>query len=400
MFNDSIFPGGTNTPDHRRTHSPNSLTGGEGAFVYTDQEEELIDLSMGYGAQIFGHGDPEIASPVSDSIDRGWLFAEPHSLVDQVAERIINFFPSADTVKLATTGSDAVTYSLRCARSFTGRNQILVTEGGYHGVHESLTYSAGFLDEVANSITKVPFNDIEALKLELTSGDYAAFLLEPVLKDSGCIEPSIEYLKEVREICTKTDTVLIFDEVLTGARLGPGGAQAHYDVIPDLMTVSKALSAGFPISAVAGKEAMMNEFLPAGDVFLAGTFNANPPALTATKTTLDRLESEPVHERINTLGAELREFLSAELEEREIEATIQGISSISSIVLGHESAEYTQSLHDQEYDPDRYYDLAEAARDAGLLFPPYHFQCMFMAEAHQKHMDEIKSRFCKALDEF
>lgn len=400
MSNTPVFPGGTNTPDHRREHSPDRLVEGDGAFVYTAQGEELIDMSMAYGAQIFGHGDPEIAAAVTESLDRGWLFAEPHALAEQVANRIAEFFPSAEQVKLATTGSDTVAYALRCARSFTDQDRVLVTEGAYHGVHDGLTYSAGFPDEVTNSLTAVPFNDVEATRSALEGGEYAAFLLEPVLKDSGCVEPSREYLEAVREVCTRTDTVLIFDEVLTGARLGPGGAQARYDVLPDLMTVSKALSAGFPISAVAGTRTVMSEFMPPGEVFLAGTFNGNPLALTATDATLERLESQPVHERIDTLGAELRAFLAAAFADRGIDATVQGVGSILHIAMGHTESGYTRGLRDRDHNPAQYYELATAARDAGILLPPYHFQCMFTSVAHHTQMEALKSRFSDALDRY
>lgn len=400
MSDNTVFPGGVNTPDYRHDHSPTGIVDGNGAVVRTERGDELIDLSMAYGSQIFGHSPSEVEAVAKDVLGQGWLFAEPHTLVSDVAEQVCDTFPCADTVKFATTGSDAVSYSLRCARSYTGRNEVLVTNGSYHGVHDGLAYSSGFLEEVTEAISSVPFNDVKATREALKSEAYAAFLLEPVLKDSGCVEPSSEYLEAVREICSETGTVLVFDEVLTGARLERGGAQSRYGITPDLMTASKALSAGLPLSVVAGRNEFMDEFMPAGDVFLAGTFNANPLGLAAANVTLDRIRTEPVHEQLGSLGTELRHFLTSELADRDIEATVQGVGSITSIAFDHTGDEYMRGLRDTEYSAEQYYEFASVAREAGLLLPPYHFQSLFVSLAHRNQFEEMKRRFRMALDAY
>lgn len=187
-------------------------------------------------------------------------------LEKEVAKIIHSIIPSAERVRFATTGSDAVAYSIRASKAYTGRNKVLSIVGGYHGVHDGMIQSAGTPNTLFPDL--VPFNDVEAVEKKLKTKEYACFLLEPIMANSGCTPPQKDYLKKIREICSKTDTILIFDEVVTGFRIGLHGAQGFYNVIPDLSVFSKAIASGLPLSVVCGKKEIMETFIPTGNVFL------------------------------------------------------------------------------------------------------------------------------------
>lgn len=399
MDEDVVLPGGVNTPVRRPDFYPDAIARGDGAFVETANGDEYIDLHMAYGAQLFGHSDPQIQARIEQTMQDGWLFAEPHPLLHDIANSVVDLFPSADLAKFAVTGSDAVAYAVRCARSYTGSTDILRIDGSYHGVHEGLVPSDGVPDEVANATTKIPFNDAEAVRDELRSGDYAAVLLEPILKDVGCVPPTESYLRAVREECTATDTLLIYDEVLTGVRIGPGGVQARFDVTPDLTTVSKALAGGMPLSTVCGREEYMTEFTPAGDVWLAGTFNANPLGLAAADAVLERITEEQIHEELAAFGRDFRSFLESEFTRHSMTVCVQGFDSIFSIALGMEPNEFKQGLHHCDFAHEYYPDMVQAGMDAGVLLPPSTMQSMYLSTIHLDHKQELKSRFEQIIEE-
>lgn len=399
MDEDTVLPGGVNTPVTRPDFYPDAIARGDGAVVETGEGEEYIDLHMAYGAQLFGHADPQIRARVEETMEDGWLFAEPHPLLHDIAARVVDLFPGAELAKFAVTGSDVVAYAVRCARSSTGCTDVLHVDGSYHGVHEGLVPSDGVPEAVADATMKVPFNDADAVRDELQTGDYAAVLLEPVLKDVGCVLPTEGYLQAVREACTETGTLLVFDEVLTGVRIGPGGIQSKFGVTPDLTTVSKALAGGLPLSVVCGREEYMTEFTPAGDVWLAGTFNANPVGLAAADAVVERITEEPVYEDLAAFGDEFRSFLRDEFARYSIDVCVQGIDSIVTIALGMEADEFTRGLHHCDFAHEYYPAMVQAGMEAGVLLPPSTMQSMYLSTAHLDHRPELRSAFSEIVSQ-
>lgn len=397
MRKENYIASGRNDPIPNPDSYPSWVTSGDGAFVADEDGTEYLDLWMGFGGLLFGHGDEEIADAIADRADEGWFFSYPTELERDLSQRLHEAIPCAERVRFATSGSDAVAYAIRAARAHTGRDDVLTIEGGYHGVHEGLMDSGGVPDDRKSGLSFVPFNDAESLRRELESESYAAFVLEPVLANAGCVPPEDEYLETVREVCSETGTVLVFDEVVTGFRLGPGGAQERFDVVPDLSTFSKAIGNGMPLSAVCGRTGILDEFEPSGDVMFAGTFNGHPLSLVAAKTVLDRIEGEEVLETADRLGRRFREFVADELADRDLRATVQGVGSMATVSFGVD--EFPHGLAVQKPDRERYRAFVDAAADEGLLLPPLATETMFFSPAHEPHMDDIESAVVTALDE-
>ena len=250
----NFLSGGSNSPIPYPSNFPKLIVKGKGPYVFDEKNNKYIDMWMGYGALILGHANKEIVKAISKRALNGYFFSYPTLLEVEVAELLHNQIPSAELVRFATSGSDAVAYAIRAARAHTKRKKVLSLVGGYHGVHENMIPSNGTIQSNEYSIDLVRFNNIDEAKSKLETKEYACFLLEPVMANSGCTVPQDNYLKKVRELCDKTNTLLIFDEVVTGFRLSPGGAQKYFKVTPDLSTFSKAIANGLPLSVVCGKK--------------------------------------------------------------------------------------------------------------------------------------------------
>lgn len=392
----NYLAGGTNTPIPIPRYYPQWIKGGKGAYVYDIKNKKYIDLWMGYGALLLGHTDIGLIHRITERLKDGWFFSIPSELELDVAELIHKLVPSAEKIRFATTGSDAVAYAVRVARTYTSRKHILSIIGGYHGVHEGFVQTSGIIDSLRNFIDYIPFNDIESAEKYLRTRKYAAILTEPVLANAGCTPPEENYLWEMRELCNQTDTLLIFDEIVTGFRLDKGGAQTYFGVVPDISIFSKALANGLPLAAIVGKEEIMNCFYPKGNVFFAGTFNAHPLSLCAAKYILEKISKENFHEKINKMGKELREFIIKEIDSMGIFACVQGIGSMLTITFGCEKFE--QGLYLTKFSEDLYYMFIENSARLGVLFPPLPTETVFLSPVHELCLPQIKDIIRKSLE--
>jgi len=297
----SYLAGGVNSPIPIPKGYPRAILSGEGPYVL-DKHKKYIDLWMGYGALLFGHADKSYLANMQAAIRKGWFFSYPTQLEHETAQVLHEIIPSAEVVRFATTGSDAVAYAIRTSKAITGKAKVLSVTGGYHGVHEGM----GPLEKTSEDVKRITFNDSIALKEEIESNQYSCFILEPVLANGGCVPASREFLDIARSSCSKYNTVLIFDEVVTGFRLDLGGAQKYYNIIPDISVFSKAIAGGVPLSAICGKREILKSFIPTGNVFFAGTFNGHPLALSNVKVTVDKLRNGSVHRNLESLGNSFR----------------------------------------------------------------------------------------------
>jgi glutamate-1-semialdehyde 2,1-aminomutase len=315
---------------------------GQGARLFDVDGNVYIDYCLGQGPLLLGHSHPRVLEAVRRQLERGQLYAGQHELEILVAEKLQQHIPCAQLVRFTTSGSEAVHIALRVARAVTGRKRIIKFEGHYHGWfdnilvslnpaafdHDPVLESCGQTESVLNEVLVVPWNDIPRLQevLAAFAGEIAAIIMEPIMCNVGCILPEPGYLEAVRELCTRYGIVLIFDEIITGFRLGLGGAQAFFGVTPDLATFGKALGSGFPVSCLAGKREIMEE-IGNLSVVHAGTYNGNPVSLAAAWATLEELEQhrEVCYRRLFALGQRLMRGIAEIAEQKGRSLTIQGL---------------------------------------------------------------------------
>ncbi len=391
----NYLAGNANSPIPIPSNYPSNIISGEGAYVIDKDGKKFIDLWMGYGALLFGHADQDIIETVQKNIEKGWFFSYQTHLEKELAELMHNTIPSAERVRFATTGSDAVAYAIRVSRAYTDRKKVLSIIGGYHGVHESMIPSKGTLDGMGPNL--VPFNDIEAVEKRLKTNEYACFLLEPILANSGCTPPQENYLKNIKEICDQTNTVLIFDEIVTGFRIGMQGAQGFYNVIPDLSLFSKAIASGFPISVICGEKNIMENFMPTGDVFFAGTFNGNPLSLIIAKTIINKLKSSDIYTKNEEMGSQFREYIIEQIGNLKLPACVQGISSMSTLAFGCQS--FKKGIKMEKYDTRAYNLFIQKMAKRYVLFPPLPTETIFLSPVHEGVFDDIKIAIKESLEE-
>jgi glutamate-1-semialdehyde 2,1-aminomutase len=309
----------------------------QGSHIVDVDENEFLDFTLSQGPLILGHSHPEVLADVERASRSGQLFAGQHLLEVELAETIQRLVPCAELVRFSLSGSEADHTALRVARAVTGRPKFIRFEGHYHGWFDNVAWSiggpsvealgdydhptplawtqglpAGAVDE----FIVLPWNDLALVERTLAArhDEVAAIITEPVMCNSGCIEPAPAFLAGLRQLCDQYGIALIFDEVITGFRLGLGGAQAYYGVTPDLAVFAKAMANGYPISAVAGKQRWMQPVAD-GRVIHAGTMNAGNPTVAAALTTITVLERERVHDRLFALGRRLMAGLRAIAEE-------------------------------------------------------------------------------------
>ena len=393
----NYLAGGVNSPIPTPPYFPPAVKYGSGAIVMGSDGREYIDLWMGYGALLFGHADNSVRSVIEGALKNGWFFSIPRTEEVDLAAALHEVVPCAERVRFATTGSDAVMYAIRAARAFTGRSRILMMCGGYHGANEGFIQSAGLAVGLCEQFQSVPFNNTSYVKNVLETRQYAALLIEPVLANNGCVPPQKGYLNYLRAACTNTGTVLIFDEVVTGFRLATGGAQQRFQMVPDLCTFSKALAGGFPLSAVCGKGEILENYIPSGKVFFAGTFNAHPISLKIALHIIRRLITKSPFEELDDLGDDLRAFIRDEAYKQGIRLTVQGIGSMLSIGFGIDHFEH--GLSESSADRTLFKKFIVALAKKGVLHPPLATETIFLSPVHRPYIGKVKDAFRYALRE-
>ena len=314
-----------------------------GSKIFDVDGNEYIDFWMGHYTHILGHNPASIRRAVGKQLERGIHLGVCHELEIALAEQVVKMLPSAEMIRFTNSGTEASMYATRLARAFTGKSKVVKFEGCWHGGYDALQLAvkppldvpetAGIPDEAVKNTVVAPFNDMETTRRRAKNQQIAAFILEPVLGSGGGIPAEKEFLKELKELCREKEALLIFDEVITGFRLSPGGAQEYFNVIPDLTILGKILGGGFPIGGIAGKREIMErldatKFERPQLCFHGGTFCANPITTTAGLTMLRQLEDGSVIRRLNNRCTKLRRQLKEVFESRNIEVQITGEGSL------------------------------------------------------------------------
>ena len=363
--NKEFLAGGVSS-DVRKAELPHPLyfESGSGSRIRDVDGNEYIDYVLGQGPLLLGHSPRQVLEAVHRQLDRGLVFAGQHEAEVELARLLIRAIPCAERVRFNSTGSEAVITALRAARAYRGRNLVVKFEGQWHGWYDSLFVSTapgadqrgdrsspdpvlpskGQVANAADNLIIMPWNDLELLEdlFARRGSEIAAILTEPVMCNSGSLMPRPGFLEGLRSLCDRYESVLIFDEVITGFRLALGGAQEIFGVTPDLATYAKGIASGFTLSAVVGKAEFM-DLISSGQVVHAGTYNSNPVVIAAGLATLQTLtgDREAVYSHLNRLGGRLREGLAERLRIAEVPALVGGLGPVVQVSLTDREA-----LHD------------------------------------------------------
>jgi glutamate-1-semialdehyde 2,1-aminomutase len=350
----AVMPGGVTSNFRDWGNATLPIARGRGAHVWDPDGKEYIDYQLGFGPVILGHGYEPVVRRVSEAIVEGTAFPHPTPLEVRVAERIVRMC-GVDLVRFANSGTEATMHTLRVARAYTGREVVLKFEGQYHGVHDYLLFTtataklaalghrrspvpqvvgSGIPRALHDLILTIPFNDFELLEATVRRSwhNLAAIIVEPILGNAGSIMPRPGFLELLRKLCDEYGIVLIFDEVKTGFRIAPGGAQQHFGVKADLCAYAKAMGNGFPVAAIAGKREVM-EVIVRGQTSHAGTYCGNVVGMAAADATLELLEDGAVLRAIAERGRRLQDGLSRILTETGLPHVISGPPAMFGILL-------------------------------------------------------------------
>src|SRR6188474_3085225 len=397
-----IIPGGVNSPVRAFRGvggTPRFIKSARGATITEVDGRTYIDYVGSWGPMILGHADEEVVAALQEVAAGGTSFGAPTQLEVDLAQEVVDAVPSIEMVRLVSSGTEATMSAIRLARGVTGRTKLVKFEGCYHGHADSLLVKAGsgvatlglpdspgVPAALAENTLTLPFNDVPALQRVFADhADIAAVIIEPVVGNMGCVPPLPGYLEAVRKLTRDHDTLLIFDEVMTGFRVARGGAQERYGITPDITTLGKIIGGGLPIGAYGGTREIMNHIAPAGPVYQAGTLSGNPLSMTAGLVTLRRLRDKTVYDRLETASRKLCEGLA------NAATVINRVGSMWTSFFTDEPVFDWDSAN--KCDRQRYGKFFHAMLEEGVYLAPSQFEAGFVSLAHT---DEIIERTIEA----
>ena len=394
-----LTPGGVNSPVRAFRSvggAPFFVKAARGARLVTADDRELIDFVCTWGPAIHGHNHPRIREAIARALESGTSFGTPNPYEVEMAELIVEFFPSIQKVRMCNSGTEATMSAIRLARGFTRRDKIVKFAGCYHGHSDSLLIkagsgalthghpdSAGVPASFAQETIVLPYNDRAALDAAFAAnpGQIACVILEPYCGNVGFIMPDEGYLAYVREITAKHGTVLIFDEVMTGFRIARGGVQEREKIVPDLTCLGKIIGGGLPVGAFGGRVDIMDHLAPLGPVYQAGTLSGNPLAMAAGIASLRLLKEENPYERLDQLGRQLRDAVLAAARAKGISVQVPQCGSMFSIFFTPTPVrDYATALTGDAALFGRFF---HACLKDGVYLAPSAYEAGFLSTAHE-----------------
>lgn len=392
------IPGGVNSPVRAFKSvggTPVFMKSAKGAYLYDEDGNRYVDYIASWGPMILGHAFDPVVEAIREKVLTSTSFGAPTLLEIEMAELIRSLTRNVDLVRMVNSGTEACMSAVRLARGYTGRNKIIKFEGCYHGHADAFLVKAGsglatfniqtvpgVTAGVANDTLTAPYNDLESVqKLVAENKDQvAAIIIEPVAGNMGCILPQPGFLEGLRELCTKEGIVFIFDEVMTGFRLAPGGAQEKLGIDADLVTYGKVIGAGMPVGAFGGKRAIMEHIAPLGNVYQAGTLSGNPIAMVAGYTLLKTLRDNPsIYDSLDEKTAYLAQGLDKVLSESGLPYRINRLGSMISIHFSdHDITDFESA---SRADIGRFKLFFHEMLKRGIYLPPSAYESWFLNDA-------------------
>ncbi|NIA07986.1 MAG: glutamate-1-semialdehyde 2,1-aminomutase [Actinobacteria bacterium] len=392
-----VIPGGVNSPVRAFGPvgiEPRFIARAAGARLWDVEGKEYIDFVGSWGPLIHGHAYGPVVEAVCQAAGRGTSFGAPTAAEVQLARLVCERVGSVEMVRLVNSGTEATMTAVRLARAFTSRSKIIKFIGGYHGHADTFLVKAGSgaatlgtptspgvpKEVVADSLT-AEFNDLEAVRLlfKANAGQIAAVIVEPVCGNAGVIPPQDGFLQGLRELSCSEGAVLIFDEVMTGFRVGPSGAQGLFGITPDLTTFGKIIGGGLPIGAIGGRAEIMKQLAPVGPVYQAGTLSGNPIAVAAGLASLRALDSE-LYNKIESLTSRLENGFRDNLAKLSLPFQFQRVGSMACLFFTEQPViNYAQA---SSSDTERFAAYFRAMLERGIYLPPSQFEAFFISAAH------------------
>ena len=396
---EELIPGGVDSPVRAFGSvggSPPIIVRGAGSRMWDADGNQYIDYVGSWGPLILGHAHPEVVAAVEAAARNGTSFGATTPAEADLAEEIVRAMPAIEKVRFVSSGTEATMSAIRLARAYTGRKYIVKFEGCYHGHADMLLVkagsgvatlgipgSAGVPEEVTQFTLALPYNDLAAVELafEKLSGQIACVIVEPVVGNMGCVPPAPGYLKALREITAGTKSLLIFDEVMTGFRLGYGGAQALFGIQPDLTTLGKIIGGGLPVGAYGGKAEIMNLVAPLGPMYQAGTLSGNPLAMAAGLATLRYLRQHPeVYAQLEKTSAALVDGILQSACKKQISLEANRVGAMFTwFFCDQPVTDWTSAA---KSDTKKFARFHRAMLEQEIYLPPSQFEAAFMSTAH------------------
>ncbi len=394
-----VLPGGVNSPVRACKNvgcEPRFIEKADGSHIYDVEGRSYIDYVGSWGPMILGHNFPPVAEAVQQAVDNGLSFGAPCQAEVDIAELMVQMVPGLEMVRMVNSGTEAVMSALRVARGVTGRTKIIKFAGCYHGHSDSMLVKAGsgaltggspdskgVTASTAGDTLTAQYNDLDSVAalLEANPGQVAAVIVEPVAANMGVIPPQKGFLTGLRQLCDQSGALLIFDEVITGFRLAPGGAQEYFGVRADLVTYGKIIGGGMPVGAYGGSRAHMEQVAPCGPIYQAGTLSGNPVAMAAGLAQLTCLHEHPeVYTNISQKGAMLASGLRQLAQERGLPIQVNQVSSL--LTVSFTDKPVTGYAGACGSDLERFARYYRGMLAGGVYAAPSQFEAMFLSNAH------------------
>jgi glutamate-1-semialdehyde 2,1-aminomutase len=393
-----VIPGGVNSPVRAFRSvggTPVFVTRGDGPYVWDADGKRYIDYVGSWGPLVLGHAHPQVVGAVQEAATRGLSFGAPTEAETNLAECIMRCIPSMQQLRLVSSGTEATMTAIRLARGFTGRSTIVKFEGCYHGHADSLLVragsgaltlgqpsSAGVPPEITAHTLVLDYNDSMMLEaaFKVKGDSIAAVIVEPVAGNMNLVKPTAEFMAALRELCTRYGAILIFDEVMTGFRVGLQGAQGLFGITPDVTTLGKVIGGGLPVGAFGGRRDIMQCIAPLGPVYQAGTLSGNPIAVAAGLKTLELIQAPGFFERLTASATRLVEGLQAVAQDRGIAFSAQSVGGMFGVYFRATPPEsYAQVM---QCDKAAFNHFFHALLAEGVYFAPSAYEAGFVSQAH------------------
>ena len=408
-----IIPGGVNSPVRAFNGvggTPCFIKRAQGAYIYDEDDNAYIDYVGSWGPMILGHNHPAILEAVITTAKNGLSFGAPTEVEITMAEKVRELVPSMESLRMVSSGTEATMSAIRLARGYTGRDKILKFEGCYHGHADALLVKAGsgaltlgvpnspgIPEDFAKHTLTVSYNNIEQVKeiFAKYADEIACIIVEPVAGNMNCIPPVEGFLEGLREVCDQYSSVLIFDEVMTGFRVALGGAQAHYNIQPDLTTLGKVIGGGMPVGAFGGKQEIMDYIAPVGPVYQAGTLSGNPIAMAAGLASLTELAQGNKHQQLSSATEKLAMGLKAAAERNGVSLSVNYVGAMFGFFFTEDKNPITTYEQATQCDGEMFKRFFHLMLDEGVYLAPSSYETGFLSTAHS---DDIIEKTLVAAD--